>query len=64
MRQSKVADPRGATELDRMVDVDASPLIAGDELYAIAYNGQLMARKLMSGDEVWNASIPVIATWR
>ncbi|MFM4940423.1 outer membrane protein assembly factor BamB [Aeromonas enteropelogenes] len=53
VRQSKVADPRGATELDRMVDVDASPLIAGDELYAIAYNGQLMARKLMSGDEVW-----------
>ncbi|MGL5974783.1 MAG: PQQ-binding-like beta-propeller repeat protein, partial [Aeromonas sobria] len=46
-------DPRGATELDRMVDVDASPLIAGDELYAIAYNGQLMARKLMTGDEVW-----------
>ncbi|MDH1221484.1 outer membrane protein assembly factor BamB [Aeromonas caviae] len=53
VRQSKVADPRGATELDRMVDVDASPLIAGDELYAIAYNGQLMARKLMNGDEVW-----------
>ena len=36
-----------------MVDVDATPLIAGDELYAIAYNGQLMARKLMTGDEVW-----------
>ena len=53
VRQSKVADARGATELDRMVDVDASPLIAGDELYAIAYNGQLMARKLMTGDEVW-----------
>ena len=53
VRQSKVADPRGATELDRMVDVDARPLIAGDELYAIAYNGQLMARKLMTGDEVW-----------
>ncbi|MBV7414830.1 MULTISPECIES: outer membrane protein assembly factor BamB [unclassified Aeromonas] len=53
VRQSKVADPRGATELDRMVDVDATPLIAGDELYAIAYNGQLMARKLMTGDEVW-----------
>ncbi|MGL5285817.1 MAG: outer membrane protein assembly factor BamB [Aeromonas sp.] len=53
VRQSKVADPRGATELDRMVDVDSTPLVAGDELYAIAYNGQLMARKLMSGDEVW-----------
>ncbi|MGL5948670.1 MAG: outer membrane protein assembly factor BamB [Aeromonas sp.] len=53
VRNSKVADARGATELDRMVDVDASPLIADDELYGIAYNGQLTARKLMNGDEVW-----------
>ena len=34
------------------MDVDASPLIAGDELYAIAYNSQLMARKLMTGDSM------------
>ena len=50
---SRVASPRGATELDRMVDVDAQPVIIGDELYAVAYNGQLMARKLISGEELW-----------
>ena len=36
-----------------MVDVDAQPVILGDELYAVAYNGQLMARKLLSGEELW-----------
>ena len=50
---SRVASPRGATELERMVDVDAQPVILGDELYAVAYNGQLMARKLLSGEELW-----------
>lgn len=25
----------------------------GDELYAVAYNGQLVARKLMTGEEIW-----------
>ena len=50
---SRVASPRGATELERMIDVDAQPVILGDELYAVAYNGQLIARKLLSGEELW-----------
>ena len=50
---SRVASPRGSTELERMVDVDAQPVVLGDELYAVAYNGQLVARKLMTGEEVW-----------
>ena len=50
---TRVASPRGATELERMVDVDAQPVILGDELYAVAYNGQLVARKLISGEELW-----------
>ena len=50
---AKVANPSGATELDRMVDVDAAPLVMGNELFAIAYNGELVAQKLISGDELW-----------
>lgn len=50
---SRVGSPRGATELDRISDVDAKPVIVGDELYAVAYNGQLVARKLLSGEELW-----------
>ena len=50
---AKVANPSGSTELDRMVDVDAAPLVLGNELFAIAYNGELVAQKLISGDELW-----------
>ncbi|MCD8547301.1 MAG: outer membrane protein assembly factor BamB [Aeromonadaceae bacterium] len=50
---AKVANPTGSTELDRMVDVDGAPLVIGNELFAIAYNGELVAQKLISGDELW-----------
>jgi outer membrane protein assembly factor BamB len=53
VNESRVATPHGQTDLDRIVDVDAQPVIIDDELYAIAYNGQLTSRKLISGDELW-----------
>lgn len=53
VNESRVATPHGQTDLDRMVDVDATPMIIDDELFSVAYNGQLIARKLISGDEVW-----------
>ncbi|MBB6056354.1 MAG: outer membrane protein assembly factor BamB [Gammaproteobacteria bacterium] len=53
VNETRVATPHGRTDLDRMVDVDAVPIIVDDELYAVAYNGQLVSRKLISGDELW-----------
>lgn len=53
VNENRVTTPHGRTDLDRMVDVDAVPVIVDDELYAIAYNGQLVSRKLISGDELW-----------
>ena len=53
VNETRVATPHGQTDLDRMVDVDAAPVIVDDELYAVAYNGQLISRKLISGDELW-----------
>ncbi|WP_024872849.1 outer membrane protein assembly factor BamB [Tolumonas lignilytica] len=53
VNETRVATPHGQTDLDRMVDVDATPVIVDDELYAVAYNGQLISRKLISGDELW-----------
>ena len=53
VNETRVATPHGQTDLDRMVDVDAEPVIVDDELYAVAYNGQLISRKLISGDELW-----------
>jgi outer membrane protein assembly factor BamB len=51
--QQPIATPKGATEIDRLVDVDASPLILGANLYTVGYNGQLVAIDLRSGSPAW-----------
>lgn len=53
VNQSRISTPRGQTDLDRISDVDATPLVVDDELLAVSYNGQLVARKLITGDELW-----------
>ncbi|AZL84132.1 MULTISPECIES: outer membrane protein assembly factor BamB [Aliivibrio] len=51
--QQPVGTPKGATEIDRLVDVDSSPLILGGRLYTIGYNGQLIALDLRTGQPAW-----------
>ncbi|WP_375752808.1 outer membrane protein assembly factor BamB [Vibrio sp. HN007] len=51
--QQPVGTPKGATEIDRLVDSDASPIILGSTLYTVGINGQLVAIDLRSGAPVW-----------
>lgn len=51
--QQPVGTPKGATEIDRLVDVDSSPIILGSMLYVVGINGQLMAIDLRSGSPAW-----------
>ncbi|MEZ9590157.1 outer membrane protein assembly factor BamB [Vibrio breoganii] len=51
--QQPVGTPKGATEIDRLVDSDAKPLIVGGMLYTIGINGQLVAIDLRSGSPAW-----------
>ncbi|KHA60312.1 membrane biogenesis protein [Vibrio variabilis] len=51
--QQPIGLPQGATEIDRLVDVDATPLVLGSTLYIIGYNGQLTAIDLRSGKPAW-----------
>lgn len=51
--QQSIGLPKGATEIDRLVDVDATPVIAGERLYAIGYNGSLVSIELRTGQVVW-----------
>ncbi len=48
-----ITPPVGRTELDRMVDIDADPLVAGDTLYVVAFQGDLAAIKASDGTVVW-----------
>ncbi|MEF1230215.1 outer membrane protein assembly factor BamB, partial [Vibrio fortis] len=51
--QQPVGTPKGATEIDRLVDVDSSPVVLGGTLYTVGINGQLIAIDLRSGKPVW-----------
>lgn len=51
--QQPIGTPKGATEIDRIVDVDASPMLMGSTLYVVGYNGQLTAIDLRSGQPAW-----------
>ncbi len=51
--QQPIGIPKGATEIDRLVDVDSSPLILGSMLYTVGYNGQLAAIDLRTGAPLW-----------
>ncbi len=52
-----VAAPRGSTELDRLVDIDASPLRIGDTLYVTSYQGRLAAITSGTGVLLWARDI-------
>ncbi|QDP02881.1 outer membrane protein assembly factor BamB [Thalassotalea sp. PS06] len=50
---TEIGEPSGATELQRIVDVDVTPVVFGDKLYGISSNGNLAALDLRSGREIW-----------
>ncbi|QJR82044.1 outer membrane protein assembly factor BamB [Alteromonas pelagimontana] len=51
--ETAITTPAGATELERIVDVDSAPLLYGGIVYAVSYNGTLAAVELRSGRVIW-----------
>jgi len=56
--QTTVTVPRGRTDLERMVDIDANPIVVNDMVYAVSYQGRLVAIQLGSGRILWTRDIP------
>ncbi|PHQ89646.1 MAG: outer membrane protein assembly factor BamB [Idiomarina sp.] len=48
-----IGKPSGSTELERLADVDAKPATQETTLYMVAFNGELVALELMSGEVRW-----------
>ncbi|WP_395340869.1 outer membrane protein assembly factor BamB [Ningiella sp. W23] len=48
-----IAKPAGATELERIVDIDSKPLVFGGTVYVVSYGGSLSAVELRTGQPVW-----------
>ena len=51
--EEQVAVPMGSTDLSRLADIDAKPIVQGGVLYSIGYNGALVAQELRSGRQIW-----------
>jgi len=51
--QTIVAVPSGRSELDRMVDLDADPVIDDETIFVASYQGGVAALALASGEPLW-----------
>ncbi|MFI8416601.1 outer membrane protein assembly factor BamB [Serratia sp. NPDC078593] len=55
--QQRISQPSGATEIDRLNDVDTTPVIVEGVIYALGYNGNLAALDLRSGQIIWKRDL-------
>lgn len=51
--EQRIAIPKGKTDLDRVVDIDGSPLLNGELLFASSYQGRMMAMSASNGRPLW-----------
>jgi outer membrane protein assembly factor BamB len=55
--QQRISTATGPTEIDRLNDVDTTPVIVNGVVYALAYNGNLTALDLRSGQIMWKREL-------
>lgn len=55
--ETTVSQPRGRNEIERLVDVDVRPLVAGDAVYAANYQGKLVAINPRGGNIIWSRDV-------
>jgi len=54
-----VAVPRGTTELQRIVDLDANPVVDQGAVFVASYSGKLSALSLESGQPIWSRDLSI-----
>jgi len=55
--QQGIAVPEGSFAIQRMIDIDADPLVFDDRLYAATYQGKIAALDWQSGRTLWSNDI-------
>lgn len=49
-----IATPEGAYSIDRMIDIDANPILYGQHIYAATYQGNIASLDWTSGKILWS----------
>lgn len=55
--QQRISQANGPTEIDRLSDVDTTPVVVNGVVYALAYNGNMTALDLRSGQIMWKRDL-------
>ncbi|ERT11543.1 outer membrane protein assembly factor BamB [Photorhabdus temperata subsp. temperata] len=55
--QQRISQVTSSTEIGRLSDVDTTPVISEGVIYAIAYNGNLVALDMRSGQILWKRDL-------
>lgn len=55
--EARVTISQGRSEIERIVDVDGSMLLSGNELYAASYQGRLVSIDTRNGRKMWQEDV-------
>ena len=55
--EARIAIPQGTSEIERIVDVDGTMDLVGNELYAASYQGRVVAIDVESGNKMWQQDV-------
>ena len=55
--ETPVAQPKGATEIERIADITSLPVVDGPLVYAVAYQGKIAAVDRATGRTAWSRDI-------
>lgn len=59
--EALLTPPAGRNEVERLVDISATPRVAGDDVYVAGYQGRVAALALESGQALWTRDVPSYA---
>lgn len=52
-----IATPQGSFAIQRMIDIDANPVISGNLVFAATYQGKITALRVSDGSIIWDHDI-------
>ncbi len=57
--QKSIAYANGSSDVERLVDIDADPIVDGDKVYLATYQGYVGVMSLTNGDFLWTKAASV-----